>query len=80
MEGINHAQFASGPMPSSVRENDLNPELSAADAYETIAFYSNTFMEFHFNDSDTNMTELLEILDKGYTNTADFLQVILESN
>lgn len=44
MAGVNHAQFASGPMPKAVVDKDLPPEVTSQAAYALIANHSSAFM------------------------------------
>ena len=37
---VNHGQVASGELPDSVIENDINPELSESDAHR---YYTNNY-------------------------------------
>ncbi|XP_052106400.1 uncharacterized protein LOC127738939 [Mytilus californianus] len=74
MESINHGQFASGQLPKTVTDHDLNPEVSQSVAYNTIANYSNAFMVVVRNDTDTNVTQAENILEDGYTKTTTMMQ------
>ena len=51
---VNHGQVASGELPDSVIENDINPELSESDAHR---YSTNTFkkkpLRMSFNTSFT---------------------------
>jgi len=44
IEGMNHMQFASGAPPSTVKSNDLAPEISDQDAWDSVAATIADFM------------------------------------
>ena len=71
MEGVNHGQFASGEMPSNVATHDLPPDVTNMTAYSQIANYTCSFI-FNILRNDT---ESQQILDGGYRNTYNLLQV-----
>ena len=75
MEGVNHALFASGKMPSNVANYDLDPDVSMTAAHDLISNFTNAFMVSVRNDSDTNVDKAMSILEDGYMATSSILQV-----
>ncbi|XP_069106210.1 uncharacterized protein [Argopecten irradians] len=70
LEGVNHAQFASGPMPSEVQAYDIEPEVTNTTAYSLIAKYTNAFMAANVKTNpSTIITDARKTLLEGYTTT-----------
>ncbi|XP_060075580.1 uncharacterized protein LOC132555248 [Ylistrum balloti] len=69
VEGVNHGQFASGPMPSEVLAYDLEPEVTNVTAYSLIAKYTNAFMAANIPAESTVVADARKVLLEGYTAT-----------
>ncbi|XP_021370099.1 uncharacterized protein LOC110461120 isoform X2 [Mizuhopecten yessoensis] len=70
MEGVNHGQFASGPMPAEVLAYDLEPEVTNVTAYSLIAKYTNAFMGANIPIADSSLiANARKTLTEGYTAT-----------
>lgn len=73
MPGVNHAQFASGLMPSTVVAYDLVPDVSNATAYDAIANYTNAFISSTLLQSNDPKQEL----EMAYNSTHNIMKPLL---
>ena len=70
--GMTHMQFASGDPPPMVKERDLRPEISEAQAHTAVASLVNTFISLHLGDPQS-----LSVLSKAVETTELFMQPII---
>lgn len=77
-ENVNHAQFASGPMPLRVRREDIPAEIPPEEAYEKLAKVSSDFILIHtpnLNDAESKEQAKFDI-ETAVAETDSFLQPI----
>ncbi|XP_067654544.1 uncharacterized protein [Haliotis asinina] len=77
MSGINHAQFASGTMPSGVVKVDLPAEVSEATAHKVIAQHCNNFLVATLQQPATDVTKAKAALKQAYDATSRIMKPLL---
>ncbi|GFS05626.1 titin [Elysia marginata] len=78
LEGMNHAQFASGAMPNRVINNDLESEVTEEDAHRMIGKYVDTFLTATFSSETAKVDSALLELEQAYSEAAEKLQPFLD--
>ncbi|XP_070568933.1 uncharacterized protein [Ptychodera flava] len=67
LSGVNHGQFASGPMPPNVALNDLRAEVSQSEAHQSITRLTTLFMVISINSPaeyvQKSKAKLSEVVD-----------------
>ncbi|XP_067683462.1 uncharacterized protein [Haliotis asinina] len=77
MSGINHAQFASGTMPSGVVKVDLPAEVSETTAHNVIAQHCNNFLVATLQQPATDVTKAKAALKQAYDATSRIMKPLL---
>ncbi|KAJ8026883.1 hypothetical protein HOLleu_31843 [Holothuria leucospilota] len=80
-ENVNHAQFASGPMPLRVRREDIPAEIPSEEAYEKLAKVCSDFILVHtpnLNDAESKEQAKFDV-KTAVAETNSFLQPIFEA-
>ena len=72
LEGVNHAQFASGLMPPHVSLGDLAPNVTEEQAHLKVGEYVNHFLTATFSSEDSHIEQALRNL------TAAFFQCVVK--
>ncbi|XP_071104987.1 uncharacterized protein [Haliotis cracherodii] len=78
MPGINHGQFASGTMPPSVLEKDIDPEVNLTTAHIAIARHCNDFMVVTLQQPTSHVTSAQAALTQAYRNTSSIMEPLLQ--
>ncbi|KAK7098333.1 hypothetical protein V1264_002657 [Littorina saxatilis] len=77
MRGVNHAQFASGPVPAKMTFYDLKAEVSSATAYQLIANQTAAFITTSLAVPGEDLTNAKNILNSSYSETNAIFEPLL---
>ena len=78
LEGVNHRQFASEPMPKSIQQYDLAPDVTEDEAHRMIGEYVNDFLTTTFSSSPYQVDNALKDLEKAFSKSIDKFQPFLD--
>ncbi|XP_071104985.1 uncharacterized protein [Haliotis cracherodii] len=78
MSGINHAQFASGTMPSGVVKEDLAAEVTESSAHKVIAQHCNNFLVATLQQPQTDVSKAKVALKQAYAATSRIMKPLLD--
>ncbi|KAK3101187.1 hypothetical protein FSP39_001620 [Pinctada imbricata] len=79
MSGVNHADFASGTMPSNVKDHDLKSELNQTEAQNTISKYTSAFLLCNMKNVEPTVVEYAKkVLVLAYNTTKALVTPLIE--
>lgn len=78
VEGANHAQFASGPMPGRVKKMNPEPDVSEAEAHARIGEYVSSFLAVQFSNVTAEVSTARRNLENYFVETGRILKPLLD--
>ena len=74
VRGMTHFQFASGKVPVKIRELDFKPEISYAQAQQTVATIMSSFLEVTLGSYSS-----ISVLSNAVKSTGEYLQPLIDA-
>ena len=78
LEGVNHAQFASGALPYFIQKYDLIPDVTEEDAHRMIGEHVNDFLTATFSTAPLQADNALRNLKIAFSKSVDKFQPFLD--